>query len=132
MKPSKDFDVSTQCPSCGAQLVVNLRGHRQFVCGREDIFLRDDERPGGWYIDVVKPCRTSEIEARMMASKERWDNDPTREYFIIERATGEQKAGPFATFPEAMAAAKKLKNASPVPLRLRILDIDGEKFVAIP
>ena len=69
MNPSKDFDAATQCPDCGAQLVVNLRGHRQFACGREDIYLRDDERPGGWYIDPVKPCRTSEIAARMTAAE---------------------------------------------------------------
>lgn len=66
MSASKDFDAATQCPECGAQLVVNLRGHRQFSCGREDIYLRDEERPSGWYIDVFKPCRTSEIALRML------------------------------------------------------------------
>jgi len=66
-----DPDAAVKCPECGAQLVVNLRGHRKFTCGREDIYLRDDERPGGWYVDQVKPCSTSEIAAKMAADMER-------------------------------------------------------------
>ena len=132
MTPSKDFDAATQCPECGAQLVVNLRGHRQFTCGREDIYLRDDERPGGWYIDLFKPCRTSEIAAQMTTAHKRWAEDPTREYFIVERASGDTKAGPFSTFGDAMVAAKDARRTSRVALRLRISGVGGDKFVAIP
>jgi len=127
-----DPDAAVKCPECGAQLVVNLHGHRQFTCGREDIYLRDDERPGGWYIDPVKPCRTSEIAAQMTAAQNRWAEDPTREYHIVERATGNVIAGPYSTFGDAMAAAEEAKRLGTVPLRLRILGIGGEKFVAIP
>lgn len=70
MKPSRNFDVVTMCPDCGARLVVNLRGHRQFTCGREDIFLPDEERPGGWYVEEFKPCRTSQVAARQMAQEQ--------------------------------------------------------------
>lgn len=126
-----DPDAAVKCPECGAQLVVNLHGHRQFICGREDIYLRDDERPGGWYIDPVKPCRTSEIAAHMTAAQNRWAEDPTREYHIVERSSGEVFAGPFSTFGDAMAAAKEVKRTSKVALRLRITNSSGEKFVAI-
>lgn len=70
MIPGTKPDAAVTCPECGAQLVVNLRGHRQFTCGREDIYLRDDERPGGWYIDPIKPCHTSEIAAQMAAERD--------------------------------------------------------------
>ncbi len=132
MTPDSHFDIATQCPECGAQLVVNLHGHRQFTCGREDIYLRDDERPDGWYIDLFKPCRTSEIARQMTAAQKRRVDDPTREYFIVERVSGETKAGPFSTFSDAMAAAKDVRRTSRAALRLRISGVDGDKFVAIP
>lgn len=125
-------NAAVKCPDCGAQLVVNVRGHRQFTCGREDIYLRDDERPGGWYVDPIKPCRTSEIAAQMTAAQNRWAEDPTREYHIVERTSGEVLAGPFSTFGDAMAAAKEIRRTSRVAVRLRISGVGGEKFVTIP
>jgi hypothetical protein len=68
----------------------------------------------------------------MTAAHNRWADDVTREYHIVERSSGEVFAGPFSTFGDAMAAAKKVKRTAKVPLRLRITDSSGEKFVAIP
>ena len=37
MSAAVDHDRATQCPDCGAQLIVNLRGRREFTCGRKDV-----------------------------------------------------------------------------------------------
>ena len=59
------MDPITQCPECGAQLVVNLRGHRRFTCGREDLFV--DTRTGGFpaVLVVYEACDTVRIAASM-------------------------------------------------------------------
>ena len=56
-------------PDCGAQLVVNLDGHRRFTCGREDVYGADDAGRQCRVIAVTAPCRTSEIAARMKAAE---------------------------------------------------------------
>ncbi len=58
------YDAKTQCPDCGALLMVNLRGRRQFTCGREDVVESD----GATVSRVTKPCTTSEIAHRMGGS----------------------------------------------------------------
>jgi len=67
-----DPDAAVKCPECGALLVVNLRGHRQFTCGREDIYLGDDCQLAHSYrvVSVFKLCRTSEIAAKMAAHQD--------------------------------------------------------------
>jgi hypothetical protein len=71
MIPGTKPDAAVKCPECGAQLVVNLRGHRQFTCGREDIYLCDDRQLFCRVVSVFKPCHTSEIAAEMAADQER-------------------------------------------------------------
>ena len=63
-----DFDALTECPDCGSQLVTNQWGHREFTCGREDIYLGDDRR-GRNVVSVLKPCSTSELAARLLAAE---------------------------------------------------------------
>jgi hypothetical protein len=58
------YDAKTQCPDCGAQLVVNLRGRREFTCGREDEVAADSQT----VVRVTQPCRTSEIARHMGGS----------------------------------------------------------------
>lgn len=50
-------DSICKCPECGAQLVVNLRGHRQFTCGREDIIVGDPQAIGFVVTSMVSACR---------------------------------------------------------------------------
>ena len=61
------MDAQTQCPECGAQLIVNLRGHRRFTCGREDVYLPQMPTvPGPCVVlDVLKPCGNVETAAAM-------------------------------------------------------------------
>lgn len=54
-------DTVTQCPECGAQLIVNFRGQRRFTCGRVDRV--EPDRGCLIVTDVYESCRTSEIAA---------------------------------------------------------------------
>ena len=63
-----DFDAVTECPDCGSQLVTNLRGQREFMCGRKDMYLGSDRR-GRSVVSVLKPCGTRELAARLLAAE---------------------------------------------------------------
>ena len=65
-----DPDAAVKCPECGAQLVVNLHGHRQFTCGREDTYLAEDAHAAPRVVSVLKPCRAGQIAAQMSAAEQ--------------------------------------------------------------
>ncbi len=56
------MDIFTQCPECGAQLIVNSGGHRSFTCGREDVF---DGHAVPAVLAVLKPCGNVKTAAAM-------------------------------------------------------------------
>lgn len=62
-----DVDA-VECPDCGALLIVNLRGYRQFICGRHDIYLGSDRHSRN-VVGVLKPCGTSELAARLLKAE---------------------------------------------------------------
>jgi len=66
--PATIVDQATQCPECGALLVVNLRGHRQFTCGREDIVVTACQIPV--VAAILNPCLAVVIANRMMAGEQ--------------------------------------------------------------
>lgn len=54
------------------------------------------------------------------------------EYYIVERDTGVELAGPAASFGDAMADASRLQEEGHPHLRLRWNDGNRDRFVSVP
>ena len=63
-----DYDRATQCPDCGSLLIVNLRDHREFTCGRKDTVAGRATSTHVEIVGVQAPCRFDKAEAERSAS----------------------------------------------------------------